>query len=231
MIKTIDITGIELNNYTVHESIMLLEKHISGNLFHSVEEVTMDTLLLAENDERVRRALELLDDTVIAEISILDATGKHSAQRRHEVENHTFFYELMKRLERNHKNVFLLGKTEEELEEMKEFLLEYYPRMQFAGMEAMDNCVGELDAIVNEINAATPDAVVSILPSPEQEYFLVDHRDKISAVLWYGRGSGKPVHKKPGILPAFFHALKKRIRTRSLEKRITDYEGQKEDEK
>lgn len=229
MIKTIDITGIKLDNYTVHESIMQLEKHMSENLFHTVAEVTMDTLLLAESDKRVRQALEALDDTIIADISILDATGKYTSQRRHEVENRTFFYELMKRLERNHKKVFLLGKTEDEITEIQIFLLEYFPRMQFAGKEAMENCVGELDAIVNEINAATPDTVISILPAPDQEYFLLDHRDKISAMLWYGMGNGKPVQKKSGILRAFFHALKKRRRTRSLEKRITSYEEQKEE--
>ncbi len=227
MIKTIDITGIKLDNYTMRESIMHLEKSMSQNLFHTVEEITMDTLLLAGNDERVKEAIEKLDDTIIAENGILTAAGKNSMQRQHEIENKAFFQELMRRLERNRKKVFLLGEKEKEVEEIYAFLTEDFPRMQFAGMAAMEDCTDEQDAIINEINAATPDAVISILPSPIQEYFLLDHRDKISALLWYGIGNKKPVHKKTG----FWDALKQKLRVIMLKKHITDYYEQKEDSK
>lgn len=51
MIKTIDFAGIELDNYTVREMIMNVEKDMSDHGFHTIEEVNMDTLMLAETDE------------------------------------------------------------------------------------------------------------------------------------------------------------------------------------
>ena len=46
MIKTIDFAGIELDNYTVREMIMNVEKDMSDHGFHTIEEVNMDTLMV-----------------------------------------------------------------------------------------------------------------------------------------------------------------------------------------
>lgn len=47
MIKKIDIAGIRLDNYTVREAILNLEREMSDQGFHTVEEVNTDTLMLA----------------------------------------------------------------------------------------------------------------------------------------------------------------------------------------
>ena len=51
MIKKIDIAGIQVDNYTVRESIMLVEKNMSRQIFTTLEEVNMQMLLLAETDK------------------------------------------------------------------------------------------------------------------------------------------------------------------------------------
>ena len=101
MIKTIDFAGIELDNYTVREMIMNVEKDMSDHGFHTIEEVNMDTLMLAETDELVRKAIGFAEHTVIAENGILEAVGAGSYQHRHEIEHHDFFFELMKRVEQS----------------------------------------------------------------------------------------------------------------------------------
>ena len=55
--------------------------------------------------------------------------------------------------------------------------------------------MGDLEAVINDMNATTPDVIISVLPSPMQEQFLYEHRDKMNANIWYGIG-GVPVHKK-----------------------------------
>ena len=57
MIKTIDVAGIELDNYTVRETIMNVEKNMSDSGFHTIEEVNMEMLLQAESAEVIREAL------------------------------------------------------------------------------------------------------------------------------------------------------------------------------
>ena len=128
MIKTIDFAGIVLDNYSVRETIMNVEKNMSDQGFHTIEEVNMDTLMQAETDEVIKDALQMAEHTVIAEAGILDAVGAGSYQRRHEIEHHDFFYELMKRIERNHKTLFVIGDSMERVEQMCERISDRYPK-------------------------------------------------------------------------------------------------------
>ena len=142
MNKKIDIAGLQLDNCTVRESIMLLERAMSEQTFFSIAEINMDTILRAGTDERVREAVERLNHTVIAEDNILKAVDRCTMQRQHEIADRTFFYELMKRVERNHLSVCLLGETETAVNAMQEFLMGWFPRMNIVGMEILEQCTG-----------------------------------------------------------------------------------------
>ena len=109
MVKKIDIAGIQLDNYTTREMLIRIDRCIAEKSFTTIEEVNMKTLELVASDEEVKQALELFDYTVIADEGILKAASADTLQRRHEIEEHDFFYELFKRLDRNHKTVFVLG--------------------------------------------------------------------------------------------------------------------------
>ena len=225
MIKTIDFAGIVLDNYSVRETIMNVEKNMSDQGFHTIEEVNMDTLMQAETDEVIKDALQMAEHTVIAEAGILDAVGAGSYQRRHEIEHHDFFYELMKRIERNHKTLFVIGDSMERVEQMCERISDSYPKCDIVGMEALDECSGATDAVINEINALAPDVVLSIIPSPQQEHFLMENREKISAELWYGLGKIE-LGKKRSRLALKIHKL---IRTHKLEKQLIRHSDEQEE--
>ena len=224
MIKTIDFAGIELDNYTVREMIMNVEKDMSDHGFHTIEEVNMDTLMLAETDEQVRKAIDFAEHTVIAENGILEAIGEGSYQHRHEIEHHDFFFELMKRVERNRQTVFVIGDTTEYVEKTCDFLTEHFGKCEIVGAEALENCQGGNDAMVNEINALTPDMILSVLPSPVQEHFLIENCEKLSAGLWYGIGSWDFTKRKCGVLGT----IKKLVRTHKLERQLIHYHGKQE---
>lgn len=225
MIKTIDFAGIVLDNYSVHETIMNVEKNMSDHGFHTIEEVNMDTLMQAETDEVIKDALQMAEHTVIAEAGILDAVGAGSYQRRHEIEHHDFFYELMKRIERNHKTLFVIGDSMERVEQMCERIADRYPKCEIVGMEALDECSGATDAVVNEINALAPDVILSIIPSPQQEHFLMENREKMSTELWYGLG--KIELGKPGNRLAL--KIRKLVRTHKLEKQLIRHSDEQEE--
>ena len=220
MIKKIDIMGIQLDNYTVREAIMIVEKMLSNNVFNTLQEVYMNTLIMAGEEEDVRTVLETLDHTVIAEKGILEATGEDSLQRIHEIEDCDFFYELFKRVERNYKKVFIIAETEAAVEEMTQHLQESFPRIEIVGSRAMEDYVGEAESLVNAINSETVDVILSLLPSPTQEKFLLDNKDKLSANLWYGIGDNKFGLRGKGISGGIANKLK----VRKLAKHINNYE-------
>ena len=76
MIKKIDIAGLQLDNYTVREMLMRVDRRISEKILTTIEEVNMDTLALAESDEEVKQSLEACDYTVIADEGLLRAVSK-----------------------------------------------------------------------------------------------------------------------------------------------------------
>jgi N-acetylglucosaminyldiphosphoundecaprenol N-acetyl-beta-D-mannosaminyltransferase len=63
----------------------------------------------------------------------------------------------MKRVERNHQTVFVIGDTTEHVEKTCAFLSEHFGKCEILGAEAFENCQGGTDAMVNEINALTFD--------------------------------------------------------------------------
>ena len=133
MIKKIDIAGLQLDNYTVREMIMRVDRRISEKILTTIEEVNMDTLALAESDEEVKQSLEACDYTVIADEGILRAVSADTLQRRHEIEDHDFFYELFKRLERNDKKIFVIAESQKAVDEAEEFLLGLFDRARISG--------------------------------------------------------------------------------------------------
>ena len=186
MIKKIDIAGIQLDNYTVREAIMKSEKMLSNNEFNTIEEVGLATLKFAEQDERVKNIITNLDMTVISDVGILRAADKLSMQRQHEIEDRDFLYELLKRIERNHKNVYIIGSSEGVLDKVEGYIKEEFFRIKISGDTIIEPNWNDVESVVNEINSTGVDVIISVLPSPMQELFLTECREMLSANLWYG---------------------------------------------
>ena len=170
MIKKVDILGIQLDNYTVREAIMCVERYLSNNVLNTIESISLQMLIDSETNPVLKEVMSSLDLAIIGEKEIIQAAGLESMQRIRETEENDFY-------------------------SLKAELTEDYPKLIFAGEYAVETCVGDLEAVINDMNATTPDVIISVLPSPMQEQFLYEHRDKMNANIWYGIG-GVPVHKK-----------------------------------
>ena len=199
MIKKIDIMGIGLDNYTVRESMRQVENYLSNDVLNTIENISMQMLIASETDPVVHNVISELDLSVIGEKEILKAADADSMQRVQETEQNDFSYEFYRRIERNKRSIFVLGQTEEDVQKVKAELQEAFPKLILAGEYALENCVGNLDAVINEMNATTPDVIVSILPSPLQEHFFAEHKDKMSATIWFGMGELGVHGKKHGL--------------------------------
>lgn len=191
MIKEITVAGIKLYNYNTIENLTLIVKNLEANVFTSIEEIHMKTILLAKEDETVKEAIESADVMVIAETGILDAVGQSTILRRAEIERREFFFHLMKILERNGYTVYVLGEQEQEVEEACRYITDEFPRMNLVGQKVLHEDAGEEHDVINDINMVAPDVIISVLPSPMQEKFLKKHRSMLLTKIWYGIGAEK----------------------------------------
>ena len=141
-------------------------------------------------------------------------------QRRHEIEDHDFFYEFFKRLERNDKKIFVIAESQKAVDEAEEFLLGLFDRARISGKGVLDDSPGCSENLVNEINIVSPDVIASFLPSPSQENFLLHNREKLLMNLWYGIGNNKFMGKKHG----FIGKIRKMLDVKRLTHLINTYE-------
>lgn len=221
MIKKINILGICLDNQTVREAIRQMETYLSNDVLNTIEHVSVKMLLEAENDPVLREAFSSMDLTVIEEKEIIQAAGAATMQRVQETKENDFANEFFKRIERNKKSVFVLGETEEKVAQVREDLKREFPKLLFAGEYALERCVGDFDGVINDINVTSPDVIVSVLPSPQQEYFLMEHKDKMSANIWYGAGAFGVYRKKHHGIKNF---LRGRMEWERLKNSVHKYE-------
>ena len=209
MIKEIKVAGIKLNSYTALENLTQINTRLENHVFTTVQEIYMRTLLLAKEDEVVKQTLESLDATVIAENGIWDAAGENSSLRRREIERREFFFQLMRILERNKYNVLVLGQTAQENVETCEYIAGEFPRLNIIAAKSLEEYAGAEEGMINEINLIAPDVIISVLPSPVQEHFLMEHRAKMSAKIWYGIGSGRIAGQKHSLKFMLLKMLRK----------------------
>lgn len=220
MIKRVEVMGIELDNYTVQEAIRQVETYLDSQVLNTVECISMQMLIDAQKDDVLKEMLGALSLTVIGEKQILQAMGVTDILRMREIRENNFLFEFLKRLERNKKSIFLLGQTVDTIEDRKTDLLQEFPKLVFVGEYAIDLCGGDAETIINEINAATPEIIISVISSPLQEHFLWQHKDKISANIWYGLGDFEIRRPKWG-MKAF---IQKKMQLKQLKNSMNDYE-------
>jgi len=223
MIKEITVAGIKLNSYTALENLTKIGKNLDEHIFTAVEEIYMRTLLLAKEDAVVKKVVEELDATVIAENGIWDAAGENTTLRRREIEKREFFFHLMHILERNKYTVFVLGDALQEVTETCEYIAGEFSRLDVVGAKALQECSGADEGIINDINMLAPDVIISVLPSPMQEHFLAEHKSMLSTRLWYGVGSSKIVEQK--------HSLKYLLLKKLRKYKLMNYVRNEEDKK
>ncbi len=215
MIKEITVAGIKLNNYTALENLTQIGKNIDNHVFTAIQEVYMRTLLLAQEDDVVKAAIEMADVTVISEVGILDAVGETTILHKREIEKREFFFQLMKILERGNFTVYILGDEEGEVEQAVNYITEEFPRLDIVGTQLIEDTPGAAEAAINEINLVAPKVIISVLSSPFQEKFLVENRAMLSSNIWYGMGSGKISGQK--------HSLKYALLRKFREHKLMNY--------
>lgn len=225
MIKKIEILGMRVDNYTVREAILQLDTYMNTTVLNVIETVTMKQLMMAGENPAVRECIEQADLSLIGDREILAEMGCSSVQRMREVRDGDFMREVLRRIVRNRKRVFFIAMTRADVNRMQEFVTETNPGLSEAGSFAVEECVGDLDYAVNEINGATPDIVISGMTSPFEEEFVLGHKDKIGASVWYG--AGDVFHKKPGILKT--DSLKNLMLRFRLHHTVSRYQNENKD--
>ena len=190
MIKQIQLLGMTIPNYSLREELQLAQEALKDQKLRLLLTVSMQSLVKVSSSEsqQVKDCVEQADLVVVEDPEILSVAGINSSQRIREAEDHLFFSELLKRLQRGQQQVYLVASKNAALEKIKEILSDRYEKLHVVGQYSIEDYPDDLDRMINEINSAAPDVIISVMPTPQQEEFLVANRSKLLAKLWYGLG-------------------------------------------
>ena len=176
--------GIELRDYSVKESLRLVGQYLNDAKLDTICFLSTDILLNAGEDENLKLWLESMDLTIPVSEEILHAAGITNRSRIKEVVNSVFYKEFVKRLSNEKRTMFILEETQSVLDASVEYIEKYASGIQLVGTYAFENLTGDEASIINDINAAVPDIVISRLSSPRQEQFVFENKNKINAKIW-----------------------------------------------
>ncbi|MGN0343672.1 MAG: WecB/TagA/CpsF family glycosyltransferase [Lachnospiraceae bacterium] len=190
MIKQIQLLGMTIPNYSLREELQLAQEALKDAKLRLLLTVSMQSLIKVSSSgsQQIKECVEQADLVVVEDPEILSIAGINSSQRIHEAEDHLFFTELMKRLQRGQQQVYLVAAKNVALQKIKEILSDRYEKLRIVGEYSIEDYPDDLDRMINEINSAAPDVIISVMPTPQQEQFLVENRSKLMAKLWYGLG-------------------------------------------
>lgn len=221
--KSVEILGVAFCNGTMREMLRALEAFLENEGMHAIDVVSTPALLESQKNPLLQEAYNHIDMVLMGDVQLLKAAGISTAGRRSEIENHVFFKELLKRLGRQKKSVFLLGENNELLEALSQEMRQ--KRISVAGSYAMEELDGEIDAVINEVNAAAPDVIFAILETPFREQFFMEQRSRLDAGLWYGMGTD---YLTPGSSKNLWDRVMDLIHRGKLTKSIHEYDDEVE---
>lgn len=217
--KKIEVLGIAMEDLTLRESMRKVEQAFKGGKVFTIALITMKGLIVAKESDRIKNWMKSLDLTVPMDADILHAAGVDFKSRIRDVEEDAFVVEFFKKLVRQKKTVYLLGKSEAGLKKLENEMLEVQDAVNIIGRFSLDNLEHEVDYIINDINTKMPDVLISNLPSPDREDFLAEHHMKLNVAIWFMVRSDREMHKKNrNLFKKFYHGLMKKWFHMSLDR-------------
>ncbi len=216
----INVLDIAIDNFTAKEAMKQFVSSIQSEPISVIEMVTADSLMQMDDVPELKEGVGYFDLVLAGDTTVLESADITEKKCLREIQEHTFLKMLFRYINRHHKRIYLLVESEEEGQELLRYL-EYHCRgAQIGGMAKVSAMDRADDMIVNAINGADIDCVISVMSSPLQEDFVAKNRNVLNANVWLGLGKEIFPPDKPGAVQnRFTQYVIKKIFRKEMEKR------------
>lgn len=209
MCEKTDVLGVHIDYCGVDTSMERIAEMMKNDRMETVGVVTMNTLLLADEDPTWKQYLENMDLTVIGDSEVLKAAGIQQGQIAEEVKGNEFIARFFWYMIQQKERIFVLGETPEEVEGLRSYLEDTYPGIEIAGTAA----VGEdtpPEGVMNEINSLTVDVIVSGLQGHRQDRLAIENRSQLNTKIWFCLGEHPNIQSNAGLKVSWWSTLLKK---------------------
>lgn len=216
----INVLGIDLNNYSLKEALVLTETYLEEGPLKTILYVDANMLMLAGSNDEYKECLKKCDLTIIDDEGILEALPKVNDVKIEDIKEEKYTRILLKKLVYGHKKIALLADTTENLESLRSNLVNYRSDLEIVSKVAMETLENSTESMINYMNDVVPDVIISRMEMAGQASLMEESRNMLNCRLWIGL----PEH--PILLRAkesFFKKLWHKISHRSFKKEVNRY--------
>lgn len=189
MNEKIQVLGLEIDNLTAKDAVKRVMSYMETEPVNVVEMVTMNTLGKFQQDETAKELFESFDIALASDKGMLEAAGVKDERRLKEVDELLFIKMVMRFLHKNSARVFLLAEDEADLQKLEIYMQEDYSNIQVMDKATMKENGASDDMLLNLVNGAEAEYILSALPSPIEEQFIFRNKSLVNARVWLGFGN------------------------------------------
>jgi len=189
MNEKIQVLDLQIDNLTAKDAVKRVVSYMETEPVNVVEMVTMNTLGKFQQDEMAKELFESFDIALASDKGMLEAAGVTDERRLKEVDELLFIKMVMRFLHKNSASVFLLAEDETDLQKLEMYMQEDYSNIQVVDRATMEENGASDDMLLNLINGAEAECILSALPSPIEEQFIFRNKSLVNARVWMGIGN------------------------------------------
>ena len=189
MNEKIEVLGLKIDNLIAKDAMKCVMSHLETEPLGVVQMVTMHTLGTIQQDEAVSEVFDGFELTLAGDKGILQAAGVKEERRLREAEELLFLKMVMRFLHKNSIRVFLLAQSEADMQKLETYMREDYANIQVTQKATMEAQGASDDRLLNLMNGAEADVILSVLPSPLEEQFVSRNKALVNARVWFGLGN------------------------------------------
>ncbi len=189
MNEKIQVLGIEIDNFSAKDAVKHIVTFMGTEPVNVIEMVTMNTLGKFQQDEEAGILFREFDLALAGDKGILQAVGIKEERRLKEIEELLFIKMVMRYLHKNSVRVFLLAERAADLEKLEGYMKEDYANIQIVETATLEGNEVSDDKLLNLLNGAEADCVLSTLSSPTEEQFISRNKSLVNARVWLGFGN------------------------------------------
>ena len=189
MNEKIQVLGLEIDNLSAKDATKLVVSYMETEPVSVVEMVTMHTIGCFQQDEMAKELFEQFDIALASDKGILEAAGETDEKRLREVDELLFIKMVMRFLHKNSARVFLLAENEADMSKLEGYIQEDYSNLQILGKATLTENGASDDMLLNLVNGAEAECILSALPSPTEECFISRNKSLVNAKVWLGLGN------------------------------------------
>lgn len=227
MKEKIEIMGISVEKCYAEQVMESINDHWnSRDSLSTYGILNMGLIMAAQKDGELKEYIQMLDKAVVDEPEVLKAAGLQDSELEQEASGHGFFGTLFWLLDHYRNHIFILGENREDTEKLCAYLQEKYPQIVIVGKDSLpENGEDQADRLINEMNAISPQAVISCSKNYELEKFVKRNRKMVNTSVWFSLGSCPEILKETGLGTAWLNRLMEKS---NFKKMVSSY---KENEK